>query len=573
MSKVAEIADPLVDSVDSKINDTYSLIQEKVVTPAKELKPFFDKGNADFLNLSKASTQLGVNNIIVPEQWFATVDAIFAQGQTQLQTAYTTSQDYYTSFVNTCVETYNTLDINGNGAVSREEFIKSLKEKMGKVWDEELVGPAQAYFETFKTQFAALKDAATKEKRDALLASLKEQLQHQWDTKVVEYFNTNVQAPATKLYTAALDYYMTFDQVEFKVNVTDFLTGMKLKLGENYTSNLEQPLREFFAGASAAAYSDLQEIQTRVHAALDHNKDGVLTLGDFVGVAQSSASLVGVVMNGTWQHMLKYSSSKVDYYLPSEAAAVEEKEASDDDNAGEVIGTLSLGKLSSKLKNRLQNKAADGYGEVRKFSSTRLKNLIHIDLIAYAEDVLDNAKNDAKPKYEQVQAKLEQAVLRVKTAAEEARRIAVPNMMTISGLPGAQTLESFTVKMSPYTIELKAKLTKAIERAQALSHHGNQWLFNTQLSKLPTDVVTFISIMSQVVLGKNNSDTDYADSIALLNELMSSVRNLFVWSELSVSVEESESSEKAEAEVDTVVDAALDATSPEVVLPEEVHTE
>lgn len=100
-------------------------------------------------------------------------------------------------------------------------------------------------------------------------------------------------------------------------------------------------------------------------------------------------------------------------------------------------------------------KAVESYSGLKKYSATQGKEMIHIDLIAYAEEVLDNANNTAKPAYLAVQKKLAVAISNVTTS--------------VSAL---QDAVSKRVKEA----ELQEKLEVAIERVRELAKYGKSYV-------------------------------------------------------------------------------------------------
>jgi hypothetical protein len=113
-----------------------------------------------------------------------------------------------------------------------------------------------------------------------------------------------------------------------------------------------------------------------------------------------------------------------------------------------------------ELRKRLSAKAVErlteSFSHVREFSETRGKEIIHIDLIAYAEEVLDNAKNVAKPTYLAVQKQLAMAIENVSTS--------------VSALQEA-------VVTSVDRAELLEKLEVALVRIRELAKYGKSYVY------------------------------------------------------------------------------------------------
>lgn len=78
------------------------------------------------------------------------------------------------------------------------------------------------------------------------------------------------------------------------------------------------------------------------------------------------------------------------------------------------------GDLSKKSTEVLNQKIS----QIRAYSANELKDIIHIDLIAYSSEVIDNASQAAKPAYDLVQEKLAVAIVRVNDSVESIKTLA-----------------------------------------------------------------------------------------------------------------------------------------------------
>jgi len=179
------------------------------------------------------------------------------------------------------------------------------------------------------------------------------------------------------------------------------------------------------------------------------------------------------------------------------------------------------------VSRRLKAKALAGFGEVRKFSAERLKDLIHIDLIAYAEEVIDNSKNTAKPTYDQVQARLNHALLSIHHALDEAT---VASKEVLDTVVKRTKLDQLGERVKPFAHHLKVKLQEAIERAKDLSTYGKDYILHHQeLSTLPTDTAHFILHVPYLlsIQARSKSHNNFPIITTKIENLLVAIRDVF----------------------------------------------
>jgi hypothetical protein len=134
---------------------------------------------------------------------------------------------------------------------------------------------------------------------------------------------------------------------------------------------------------------------------------------------------------------------------------------------------------------------------LREFSSGRLQKVVHIDLVAYAQQVIDNThKNTAKPAYKLVESQLEGAVLQLKKTVGETKA-------TLSSKTPGVVVE-INSKISPYTEGLKTKLASVATRARTLAHHGTNHVLSRPFASLPRDTIEFLTQLP-FVFSENDS--------------------------------------------------------------------
>lgn len=120
-----------------------------------------------------------------------------------------------------------------------------------------------------------------------------------------------------------------------------------------------------------------------------------------------------------------------------------------------VVKAQEAAELRRKLSEKALTRLSNSLSQVREFSATRSKDIIHVDLIAYAEEVIDNAHKVAKPTYIAVQKQLAVAISNVNTS--------------ITALQDA-------VVEKVNRAELLEKLEVAMERTRELAKYGASYV-------------------------------------------------------------------------------------------------
>ena len=202
---------------------------------------------------------------------------------------------------------------------------------------------------------------------------------------------------------------------------------------------------------------------------------------------------------------------------------------------GERVDKLRVirGDLSKKAVVRLE----ESITAVREFSANRGKEMLHFDLVAYSEEVLDNASAAAKPLYEPVQKNLAAAIVKLNAAVAQLQGTAVTK---------SAELKDFSVAKRD---ELNARLQAAIAAARELSATSVTFVqqkysdvseqlpdeqrlqdLATQLPYPVKDAVKFILQSPQLFLEvKTKADlTSSKRAIENVNSLLAAVREVFI---------------------------------------------
>jgi len=293
----------------------------------------------------------------------------------------------------------------------------------------------------------------------------------------------------------------------------------------------------------SVTYADVGNL---VHDTLDFQEDGVVSLGDFVHVGQKAANHVkgrvsekvekvqssvtavtdGVkdTTNNYWQSLMWMTKNTFDR-LPflgiteaeREAAKAAAALAGKEGEGQEEEEEFSLSSVSSHVANRINHKAQEGMSGVRQFSKERLASIIHVDLIAYAEAVIDKTKESTQPAFKQTRDRLDHALKRLQDSVD-----AIKESKVATKADKARTV------VTSYSAELRLRLALALRAATVIRDHGTQYLLGRQLTKLPSDLQQLL--LHTVGLGEKDQK-DFNEWDTKLHELVTSLMEVLLWRE------------------------------------------
>jgi len=358
-------------------------------------------------------------------------------------------------------------------------------------------------------------------------------------------------SPAKALYASFLNYYLSINQA--MISQLDFIRGVQERLGIFWTDQLVEPAAQFFAGARAAAGVDFAYLYSQLNTANLQVLLGLPRIGLNAGVS----AMKGYV-EAKYSDIVQYSVDTVDYFLPEETKAPSSNpEAVATEKFPQVIvrdqpvvvsTNPSLSCISGRVSKRLRAKALDSIQYVRLLSSTRVKEIIHIDLIAYAEVVIDQIGQHIPVVVSQTQDNLTQAQecasqavdtgfshvdnTRQKLfAALESLQISVADgkslLVSSADLPIVQDIRS---AVSPRAEFLRSKLHDAVNRARAASTQASTFVTAHDVQTLSREVTTFFSRVPSLVVSGSVEQTKL---LALLQATFAAVTKVFYFSHLS----------------------------------------
>jgi len=202
---------------------------------------------------------------------------------------------------------------------------------------------------------------------------------------------------------------------------------------------------------------------------------------------------------------------------------------------GERVDQLKVfrGDLSKKAVVRLE----ESITAVREFSANRGKEMLHFDLVAYSEEVLDNASAAAKPLYEPVQKNLAAAIVKLTAAVAQLQDTAITKSNELKEFSVARRAEVNARLQAAMAAARELSATSVTFVQQKYSHVSEQLPNEQRLQDLATqlpypvkDAVQFILQSPQLFLEvKTRADlTSSKRAIENVNSLLAAVKEVFV---------------------------------------------
>jgi hypothetical protein len=188
------------------------------------------------------------------------------------------------------------------------------------------------------------------------------------------------------------------------------------------------------------------------------------------------------------------------------------------------------GDISKKTIQRLEN----GFTTMKQFSSDQSKAYLHIDLIQYATEVIDNAQSTVKPTFDVLNEKIASGILTVTNSISSIQEVAVQKSRT--SIEQAEAFRS----------ELRARLAKAIAASRELSLHSAEYViiryrkiqnldreqiqatFNDSIQYILESPQLFTKLTQRLNEQLAGADVSSIGAIEHINRLLTSIQEVFV---------------------------------------------
>lgn len=446
VSKISAYGQPVVLKLDTGLSAAYSAVDSNLIKPSQKLSEEA-KDAQGHVSFEKLGTNL--KTAVVASSWFKTVDDLLRPSLEKK------SQEFKTFFDAASVS-FQSLREKGQN-LSFEEFKETLKTRLQ--WDEKFFGPALLFFTNAQHQLQAQGVNA-----ERVLENLKPTIQSAWEK--------NVMLNARLLYNQSVEYYNANKSV---LSVNEMVEGMKAQLGGLWNDRLAQPLALFFENAKKVSVTDLKTLKT----------------SDALQYAENQ-----------WVRLLTFTSSTVDSVLPEENPAPEGSTSTS--TTTEPNQTLSA--LASRVSRRLRKRAAVQWSAVKELSATRVKEMIHVDLIAYAETVIDNIDATYHPV---------QRVQQVHTACSAT----LSSTCKVASETVNKTSENVRLRLT----ELRNKLAESVARVKAAVTPVLETEGGKQALEVQKDVLTLCSKTLHWQQSSSDLSKLQTDTVALLTTLLATV--------------------------------------------------
>jgi hypothetical protein len=244
-----------------------------------------------------------------------------------------------------------------------------------------------------------------------------------------------------------------------------------------------------------------------------------------------------------YSSVLKTTQDNFDTLIPPPEEDEDEDEDEEEEEEKQEVKTqtneapseaVSLRSVSTHVTKRLIKRAQLSLGSSLKMvAPERLAAMVHVDLIAYAENVLDATKDKAKHVIETTRnnehvtaalAKLEESVSTVKTA--------IANMSE----PVVRPVGEKVSRLSPYASQLRVRIRVAGTKARELTTHSKHYLMTNQIRQMPRDALDTLVHYSvdyiAPLLGAappEEEDVAFQDLDGKVSDLLKALRDVLVW--------------------------------------------
>jgi len=482
---VQKLDENVVGAVDPLISYAY----KSALATGEKLYNIVDADKDGTISLSEAASA-PVNifqSLVVESEWFDKVDEILnpdnISASKMVEFFNEKAKEEFKKLVELAEDAKSTVDM-----YTSKEFVESLEAKMGNAWDEKLKGPAEEFYAMAKAEYKRIDtDGDGYISVEEALAALKPI----WEEKIVKAFKDRIR-PAIKAYKVILQEYKTYrkmaEQKGLKMTAEEFIARSQERLQVMYDERLAPHIKEVYEGASKIVTEDLE----RIVQALDMDDDGILTLNDFLVMADR---FVVKFVETPYQKVLEQTLNAADYVLPADEK-VEEKV-----DAEKIADDLSLSLVTKTISKRLVRKAFTGLSDLK----VRAEKLVGPNLIKYAEDLIKDVHDN----------QLSPAIKNLEEKVELFKGFMSEKMKPVQSA-------ALEVMESPRAQELKKRFALAIERARGMAKEGYDYVLKRDLLKLPLDIATFFAM----TVGIKEKDADFGLVVEHVSGLLTAILNV-----------------------------------------------
>jgi len=238
-----------------------------------------------------------------------------------------------------------------------------------------------------------------------------------------------------------------------------------------------------------------------------------------------------------YSSLLTFTQDKIDTLIPEPEEEEEEEEEvkSHNTEAMPPEASVSLRSVSHHVTKRLIKRAQSSLGSLKLVTPERLQAMVHIDLIAYAEQVVDCTKDTAKHMIESTRNNEHVAAALVKLEnSVDSVKAAVANISE----PVVRPIAANAARLSPYASQLRVRVLVAGRKARDITAHSASYLMTHQIRSIPRDALdTLVHYSVDYVVPlfggapPVEENADFRDLDAKVKRLLEALRDVLVWSD------------------------------------------
>lgn len=491
-SKLSRLGQPVLQSLDSALAKAYTTASHVVHPSASDSASAVSSDSSD-APVASEEVDVKAESVVMAPSWFEAVDAILRQRllpsqpslPVQFQTFYTNA---VTAFASLEQKTYG-------------KFAEALQSRL-QVWDETLVLPAKQFYARAADRLQTLAADGKRLTHEDLYRGVQSTVHQVWDQSFVAVSARSFYNAAVKQYVDAKDQSPAL-----------FVAAMRSQLGVAWNDKLTKPLLELYDNVKVVAERDIARVMTVVLPA-----SAVVTSSASHLSAQCASVVNG--MNGfvrqCWVSVLKASESSVNYLLPVEQGALHDQSASpasaETPASPASSAETTFTSLRADVSSRLRLKAQQNWNKLRQLSATQGKDILHVDPIAYAEQVIDRAASYSQSTYACTSHKLAGSLATARTSLAAVK----------------ETLQQRSAALHQHISDrssvLQLRLKDVVARATDLSSFAGDVISQRVIVQAPLDLY----VLFAKSVGLKEKDQEFESFVAHLHKLGQSVREL-VW--------------------------------------------
>lgn len=503
------------------IDHVQPLIPDVVSSKAEQYgKPALDIADEQVLKALAALNILRQRQSIVQQQWYKNVDdALKSHPRVQ------NSVEQVNSIIQKLNDTYTQLYTAGK-QFDQQQFVDTLKTKLGSLYTEQLLQPAQQFYQRVSTTVQSTQSGTGSPRTlQRVLGSARSTLGHQWENSINSALGQRIINDAQQLYDNALDTYVKLKDNP-SATANDFINKMKLNLNEQYTDKLEQPLTEFYNKASTYSKDQL----TALYEGVDYDRNGEISLNDLIHSSRAVINWANNTVSHKWGSVLKSTQDQIDKIIPpvsddniaTAATTTSPKSLNTDTQESTEYSVRGLaGHVTQRVYDHVTDRvtavqtavtdhASKRYEQVKDISSNTVAPRTGLDPVA----ILESLYNRITGRIHKVQTQTTQSIDQVRTSLEQLQqqiqqRLDIIKQQAVHTTKIDQIQNNITnVKNEATAVVskhadqygvtqrltvLQSKVSDTLDALKSLGSESSQFVLNRQLTKLPADVFYFLT--------------------------------------------------------------------------------